>query len=239
MSRKAIIVGATSGIALCLARLYIQNGWSLGLTGRNTERCKWLEGQFPSSTVTIEMELADADIARGQFDKLAGRMEGVDLVVIAAGTGHIDPELPWEKELETIATNVDGFAAIAHASIKLFERQGYGHLAAISSIAGIRGGGAPAYNASKAFVSNYLQGLRHHAYRSGKPIFVTDIQPGFVDTPMAKGDNLFWVAIPEKAAMQIYRALERRKRHCYVTRRWWLIAWALKLLPEPLYLRLS
>ncbi len=239
MNRKAIIVGATSGIAGCLARQYARQGWSLGLTGRDAERLKRLEEELHAETTTIEMDLADSGLARKQFEKLAEQMNGVDLVIIAAGTGHIDPELPWEKELETIATNVEGFAAIAHASIMLFERKGYGHLAAISSVAGIRGGGAPAYNASKAFVSNYLQGLRYRAYRSGKPIYVTDIQPGFVDTPMAQGDGLFWVSSPEKAAMQIYRALERRKRHCYVTRRWRLIAWVLKILPEPLYLRLT
>ena len=239
MNKKAIIVGATSGIASCLARQYANQGWSLGLTGRDTERLKRLEEELHAETIMIEMDLADSGLARKQFEKLAGQMNGVDLVIIAAGTGHIDPELYWEKELETIGTNVEGFAAIAHASIKLFERQGYGYLAAISSIAGIRGGGAPAYNASKAFVSNYLQGLRHRAYRCGKPIYVTDIQPGFVDTPMAQGDGLFWVSSPEKAAMQIYRALERRKRHCYVTRRWRLIAWVLKILPEPLYLRFT
>ncbi len=239
MNKKAIIVGATSGIAGCLAWQYARQGWSLGLTGRDAERLKRLEEELHAETSTIEMDLADSELARKQFEKLAEQMNGVDLVIIAAGAGHIDPELPWEKEMETIATNVEGFAAIAHASIMLFERQGYGHLAAISSIAGIRGGGAPAYNASKAFVSNYLQGLRYRVYRSGKPIYVTDIQPGFVDTPMAQGDGLFWVSSPEKAAMQIYRALERRKRHCYVTRRWRLIAWVLKILPEPLYLRLT
>jgi short-subunit dehydrogenase len=238
MKKHAIIIGATSCIASSLADLYANAGWTLGLTGRNSERLKTLADGLPSKVLTAGMDITDTVEARRVFNALAARMDGVDLVVIAAGTGHIDPELPWDKALNTIATNVQGFAAIAHSAYKYFEGQGHGHLAAISSIAGIRGGEAPAYNASKAFISNYLQGIRYLANKKGKPVLVTDIQPGFVDTPMARGEGLFWVATPEKSARQIYRALENRRRHVYVTRRWRIIAWALKLMPEWLYLKL-
>ena len=54
---------------------------------------------------------------------------------------------------------------------------------------------------------------------AGLPIVVTDIRPGFVDTAMAKGEGLFWVASPHKAARQIYRAIERKAKHACVTRR--------------------
>jgi len=52
---------------------------------------------------------------------------------------------------------------------------------------------------------------------------------------MAQGDRIFWRASTEKAARQIYRAIERNKPHAYVTRRWRLIAWVLKILPNWLY----
>lgn len=67
---------------------------------------------------------------------------------------------------------------------------------------------------------------------------VTDVQPGFVDTQMAKAERRFWVASPEKAARQIAAAIRRRKQHVYVTRRWRLIAWLLRALPDALYSRL-
>jgi short-subunit dehydrogenase len=108
----------------------------------------------------------------------------------------------------------------------------------ISSIAAIRGSGAaPAYAASKAFMSNYLEGLRIKAFKTGLPIVVTDIQPGFVDTAMAQGQGLFWVAPPNTAALQIYKAIERKAKHAYVTRRWSIIGWLLKALPDFLYYR--
>ena len=57
----------------------------------------------------------------------------------------------------------------------------------------------------------------------GAPIVITDIQPGFVDTAMAKEEGLFWVASSLKAAQQIYNAIERNKKHAYITKRWRVI----------------
>ena len=162
-------------------------------------------------------------------------MNGVDLIVISAGTGSGDPGLPWDKEKATLETNVMGFTAMANVAYHHFNQKGSGHLVGISSIAAIRGGGAPAYYASKAFESNYLQSLRYVISRSKASITVTDIQPGFVDTAMAKAENRFWVASPQKAATQIYEAIKRKKKHAYITKRWRLIGWLLKLMPESIY----
>ena len=96
----------------------------------------------------------------------------------------------------------------------------------------------PAYNASKAFMSNYLEGLRVRARTAGLPILVSDIRPGFVDTAMAQGKGLFWVASPQKAASQIYKAIHCQAKHAYVTKRWSVIAWLLKVLPAFLYAKL-
>ncbi len=67
---------------------------------------------------------------------------------------------------------------------------------------------------------------------------VTDVQPGYVDTPMTQGDGLFWVASPQKAAAQIYSAIKKKKKHTYITKRWRLIGWALKVIPDALYHKL-
>jgi len=70
------------------------------------------------------------------------------------------------------------------------------------------------------------------------PITVTDIKPGFVNTAMAKGDGIFWAAPADKAALQIYNAIERKRAHAYITHRWRLIAWILKVMPNCIYERL-
>jgi short-subunit dehydrogenase len=112
-------------------------------------------------------------------------------------------------------------------------------LATTSSVAANRGNRhSPAYSAAKAFQSTYFEGLHVKTRRMGIPLFVTDIQPGFVDTKMAKGPR-FWVSSPQKAARQIIRALDRHRWRVYVTRRWWLIAKVLKWLPGWIYHRLG
>ena len=77
--------------------------------------------------------------------------------------------------------------------------------------------------------------MRKKAARKGIPITVTNIQPGYVDTAMAKGDDKFWVASPREAAEQIYDAIRRKRKHAYVTKRWRLIAWLLKIMPDFLH----
>ena len=147
--------------------------------------------------------------------------------------------MDWNKEKETIDTNILGFSAVANTAMHYFMKKGSGHLVGISSIASIRGSNiAPAYNASKAFMSNYMEGLRIKISKINIPITITDIQPGLVDTAMAKGDGLFWVAPPEKAAAQIYKAIKKKKKKAYITKRWAIIALLLKIMPEFVYNKL-
>ncbi len=236
--KNAIIVGATSGIGLALAEQLVARSYQVGITGRRHELLEEFRQKHGENVCWRCMDVCDPDSATVAFTGLVEELGDVDLVVISAGTCAINHDLAWELEAKTIATNVNGFAAIATAAMKIFLDQGYGHLVGISSIAALRGSReAPAYNASKAFVSNYLEGLRIKAARSRLPIYVTDILPGFVDTAMAQGDGLFWIATPQKAAKQILEAVDNRKHRAYITRRWRLIAWLMKALPDFIYER--
>jgi len=97
---------------------------------------------------------------------------------------------------------------------------------------------APAYFASKAYQINYLEGLRQKAKDTKLPICVTDIRPGFVDTAMAAGENLFWVASVEKAANQIYKAIEHKRDVVYITKRWRIVGFLFWILPKFIHKRL-
>lgn len=237
--KRAIIVGASSGIGRELAIVLSQAGWSVGLMARRQEELDETARRMTSPGIVTVADIADVESAQARFIELAARLGGVELVVLSSGVGFLNPELNWSEEQATIAVNVTGCAALAGAAFREFERAGRGHLVGISSIAALRGGSAaPAYGASKAFLSNYLEALRCRAIKKGLPIAVTDIQPGFVDTAMAKGEGKFWVASPQVAARQIYSAILRRRRHAYVTRRWRLMAWLIRMLPESLYARM-
>lgn len=231
--KNAIIIGATSGIGKALAELLISNGYRVGVTGRRSELLDEFAKKHGGNAVCQQMDVDAPEKAQTGLTELITRLGGADLIVLSAGTGFPNSELAWNLEAATIATNVTGFAALATAAMSYFLQRGSGHLVGISSIAALRGNSeAPAYNASKAFVSNYLEGLRIKAVKSQKPIFVTDILPGFVETRMAQGEGLFWVAKPEKAAEQILTAIRARKRRAFITRRWRLIAFLMRFLPD-------
>ncbi|MBI3013499.1 MAG: SDR family NAD(P)-dependent oxidoreductase [Candidatus Tectomicrobia bacterium] len=236
---KAIIVGASSGIGAALAHVLIQHGYRVGLVARRLPLLLELQKKLGPTSFVKQADIADTAAGRERLYELIREIGGVDLVVISAGTGFINPSLDWDLEEQTIAVNVSGFTAVADVAMHWFLKQSSGHLVSISSIAALRGSGeAPAYNASKAFVSNYMDGLRQKVTKLGVPIIITDIQAGFVDTAMARGEGLFWVASPEKAAVQIYQAIRKKRKHAYVTKRWRLIGWFLKFAPNNLYDRL-
>jgi short-subunit dehydrogenase len=237
--KKAVVVGCSTGIGRELARSLARDGWTLGLAGRSRPGMESLRAECGGGAVVKELDLSDADVAARRFSELLSELGGCDLVVLNSGVGFGNEALEWEKERQTIAVNVTGVARLAGESFKYFLRRGGGHLVGISSISALRGyAHAPAYNASKAFLSSYLQGLRVLAHQRSAPITVTDIQPGFVETPMTQGNpRMFWVATAEEAARQIHRAIRLRKDHAYVTRRWRLVAWLIKIVPEFIYRR--
>jgi short-subunit dehydrogenase len=237
--KKAVIVGASSGIGCSLAKTLAAHGYVVGLAGRRRQLLAGLQAELATPAFIKTLDVAKPAEAMAALRALIREMDGVDLFVISAGTGFENPDLDWHLEQTTIEVNVSGFVAAANVAAEHCQARGTGHIVGISSIAALRGGGrAPAYNASKAFASSYLAGLRQRFHQLRLPIAVTDVQPGFVNTAMAKGPNLFWVASPEKAAEQIFDAIRKRRKHVYVTKRWRLVAWAFKILPDWVYNRL-
>jgi short-subunit dehydrogenase len=236
--KTAIIIGASSGIGRALAVTLSLEGYRVGVVARRTDLLTRLQAELTGPCVIKTLDVSRPELAMPLLRELIDELRDVELFIVNAGIGFENAALAWEHERDTIVVNVLGFAAMVNVAAAHFETRGSGHLVGISSIAALRGlGGAPAYSASKAFVSNYLQAVRYRFNKLKLPVVVTDVQPGFVDTAMAAG-NRFWMASPETAARQIVAAIHARKRHVYITRRWRLIAWLLKVVPDALYSKL-
>ena len=237
--RTAVIIGASAGIGEALAHELNRDGWRLVLLARRLERLEALGQTLAPETVVRRVDVTHDDAAV-IVDEALNELGGVDLVIISAGTGHNNRDLQPEPDVDTVTVNVLGFMTVAQVAMRHFLRRGRGHLVGISSIAALRGNAAgAAYAASKAFQSVYLDGLRDLARQSGLPIAVTEVQPGGVDTAMLKPERplptvvrRLLVASPAVAARQIMRAVRRRSKHAYVTKRYALVALILKLLPR-------
>jgi short-subunit dehydrogenase len=237
VQKKIIIVGASSGIGREIACKYAGIGHKVGVTGRREHLLNELKEKFPEQIFVSCFDVMQND-NRQRIQQLIGEMDGLDILIYNAGYGDPSKELDWSIENTTTRTNVNGFVEIVSFAFNYFAQQGRGQIAVTSSVASVRGNSwAPAYSASKAFMSNYAESLNIKAKRLKKNIVVTDIRPGFINTKMAKANGQFWVVTKEKAAEQIIHAIQKKRRVAYVSRRWWLIAQLMKMMPFGIYRR--
>ena len=234
--KTAIVFGATSGIGKEISKLLLNNGYKVAITGRRLEKLKELKSKYSDQVYIVQNDIQKVDKVEEVFNKIINEFSTIDLIIQSSGVGHINPTLDWDKEEETILTNVVGVTKLYDLSFNLFRNQGFGHLVGITSIASIRGNrGAPAYFSSKAYQKAYLESLymKTKTIKSNK-VFITDVCPGFVDTAMALGDGIFWMVPLDKAVKQIYKAIKNKKRVVYISKRWKLIALVLKMAPARL-----
>ena len=239
MKKTIIIIGATSGIGKALFKCYAKEGNRLGIVGRRTNLLDKLSQRYPAYTVTVTADITKQDEIEQAIISLQKELGSIDLAIVCAGTGDLNPSLDYDVEHSSIDTNVKGWTFVVDMLYHIFERQGHGHLVAITSAGGLRGEPmAPAYSATKAYQINYMEALRKKAYKAGGNIIVTDVRPGLVDTAMAKGEGLFWVMPVEKVARQICKAIRLKKSKVYVTKRWHILAIVNKILPFFLYKRM-
>ena len=237
--KRIIIVGATSGTGRKMAELYAAAGNIVGITGRRKELLDEIENIFPGKIKTECFDVTgNENIER--LTALIQKIGGLDVLVYSSGIGELSKGLEWEIDKLTVDTNVNGFIEISNWAFNYFLDQDNGRMAVISSIAANRGNSwAPSYSASKAFQSNYFEALAIKVNKMKKDIGITCVEPGFVATKMAKGNKRFWIVPLEKAARQIITGIEKKKQKVYVSKRWWLVAKLMRLVPFWLYKRIG
>lgn len=233
--KKAIIIGASSGIGRALAKKLSVEGYTVALTGRSLEKLQELQKELSGESIARQIDVRDLREAMHALRNLIMALHGLDLIIINAGVYFHNDELRWDFEESMIKVNALGFAGMANVAAGYFGEQGSGCIVGISSVAAHRGSGrSPAYNASKAFISNYMEGLRQKF--SATPVRIIDIRPGFVDTEMVRGrKGLFGIISPERAANEIHAAITKGKKIAYVPSWWRIVMWFFKRLPEFLY----
>jgi NADP-dependent 3-hydroxy acid dehydrogenase YdfG len=230
---KILIVGASSGIGRGLAESYLRNGHQVAITGRRQELLKELESAFPENCISA---VQDVRLENHPYEDLIRRMGGLDLFIYNAGYGDVSKEINPDLETDITQTNVLGYVRAVSFAFDWFTNHGGGQIAQTSSVAAVRGNGhAPGYSASKAFMSNFAEGLNLKAYKLRLSIAVTDIRPGFVATKMAKSEKLFWVVPVGRAVQLMRRAISKKVRVAYISPRWKLVALLIRALPFSIY----
>lgn len=234
-TRKAIVIGASSGIGMEVAKLLVKEGWQVGVAARRVELLQDL------GAVAIEQIDVTKEDATEALQRLIEKTGGMDLFFYASGIGKQNRELQEDIELATLQTNGVGFTRMIGEAYRFFARQGRGHIAAITSIAGTKGlGPAPSYSATKAMQNTYLQALEQQAHARGLDIRFTDIRPGFVDTALLSGDFRYPMMLkPECVAREIVNAIGRRQHIRVIDWRYRILTTVWRRIPRFIWRRLT
>ena len=214
--KNAVIIGASSGMGMEVAKLLLAEGFRLGIAARREDRLQALKQLAPDRVVTATIDVTSEE-APQRLRLLIEELGGMDLYFHVSGIGKQNRTLTPDIELNTVNTNGMGFTRMVGEAYRYFAERGQGHIAALTSIAGTKGlGPAPSYSATKAFQNIYLQSLEQQANARGLKIRFTDIRPGFVDTDLLAGDFHYPMMLkPDKVARQIVKAIHN-KRHVVV-----------------------
>jgi NAD(P)-dependent dehydrogenase (short-subunit alcohol dehydrogenase family) len=244
--RRAIVIGASSGIGAALVRRLALQGYRVAALARRAKELEniseTVNANFPDSggeqrILVYAHDVTEYEVIPALFQDIVRDLGGLDLIVYVAGTQPrvAADEFNFEKDAAMIQVNLLGAIAWLNQAAIRFGRARRGHIVGISSIAGDRGRvGSPVYNTSKAGLNTYLEALRNRLARRG--VTVTTIKPGFVDTVnLANAPKTFWVISPEDAAAQIYLAILRKRSTVYVPRRWGLVGLIIRHIPSSIF----
>ena len=233
--KRAIVIGASSGIGKEVAKLLIKDGWTVGVAARRVDMLKEL-----SADATEQIDVTKED-ATERLQTLISRLGGMDLFFYASGIGKQNRELQEDIEIATMETNAVGFTRMIGESYRYFAERGEGHIAAITSIAGTKGlGPAPAYSATKAMQNTYLEALEQQANARELKIRFTDIRPGFVDTALLSGDFHYPMMLkPESVAKEIVRAINSKKHVRVIDWRYRLLTALWRIIPRWIWRRIK
>ncbi len=244
--RRAIVIGASSGIGEAMVRRLTSAGCRVALVARRQDQldriARAVKEAGSGEAYAHAHNVADFAEIPGLFDTIVDELGGLDILIYAAGVMPevVEGEYDFAKDRAMIEVNLLGAMAWMNPAAAFFEAQRRGTIAGISSIAGERGRrGNPGYCTSKAALSTYLESLRNRLSRYG--VNVVTIKPGFVDTAMTRGKKgLFWLISADTAAQ---RALDVARRGTgaisFLSWRWRTVALVVRSIPSFVFRQLN
>ena len=118
--KKAIIIGASSGIGKALALELSKRGYVIGLCARRLPLLEEVASACPSKTFIKQLDAQNAEEMRKKIEELIAEMQGVDIIIYNSGIGESSSR--WEKEEPMHLVNAVGFAAIANLAYYYFKK---------------------------------------------------------------------------------------------------------------------
>ena len=222
--KRAIVIGASSGIGREVSKLLLADGWIVGVAARREDRLMEIKSANPGMVEVMRIDVTAAD-APGRLLELARRLGGVSLFVYCSGVGRQNAGLDSDVELSTVDVNVKGFTAMVDTMFNYMAK-------------GL--GVAPSYSATKAYQNTYIQALEQLSNMRRLHLRFTDIRPGFVDTDLLSGSGGYPMLMDkETVARQMLRAIYAHRHVHVIDWRYRLLVFAWRLMPRWLWRKLN
>lgn len=243
--QRAIVVGASSGIGEAIARELSAAGTAVALVGRRTTELERVAATLKGGAAKVAIATHDVreyDATPAVFERLVAELGGLDLLVYAAGIQYNPEESVYDfaQDRAMIEVNVIGAIVWTNLAAARFEAQRGGSIVGISSIAGERGRRTmPAYTASKAALTTWLEALRNRVSRYG--VNVVTVKPGFVDTALTQHLAKKPMMIPAARAASLILSAARRggSPSVFIPGQWQLVAMIVRSIPSFLFRKLD
>ena len=239
MMKRAIVIGASSGIGREVCKLLIADGWHVGIAARREDKLAEIKAASPQSVEMMRIDVT-ADDAPERLLALVKALGGVNLFVFCSGVGKQNAGLDRGVELSTVDVNVKGFTCMIDTIFNYMAENLGGDIAVISSIAGTKGlGVAPSYSATKAYQNTYVQALEQLANMRRLHIRFTDICPGFVDTPLLAGGKYPMLMDKTVVARKLLRAVKAHRHVRVIDWRYRILVFFWRLIPNFIWRKLN
>jgi decaprenylphospho-beta-D-erythro-pentofuranosid-2-ulose 2-reductase len=240
---SVLILGASSDVAMCVARKFASEKFDIFLAARNSDRLKPLQADL-NIRYGIRCSIYEFDaVAFEGHENFILALPELPLVTVCA-FGYLGDEgkarQAVPETIRIIHTNFTGAVTILNAIANRYKLKKEGCIIGISSVAGERGRSSNyIYGSAKAGFTAYLSGLRNEMYPFH--VRVITILPGFISSKMTSHLNLPkpLTSTPDQVAARIFNAFKKKKDIVYVKWFWRWIMLIIKLLPEFLFKRLK
>jgi short-subunit dehydrogenase len=223
-SRVVVLIGGSSGIGRATAHLLAAQGGALVLASRGraalAETAAECRARGARRVSVHAVDVRERDGVEVLVEEAVAEHGRIDAVINAAGVAAYGDflDIPAEIFDAVTETNVRGCANVARAALRVFRRQGHGHLVLLGSVLGhIAVPGMTPYVISKHAVAALGRQLTLEN-RDLAGVHITVVSPGSVDTPIYRQAANYSgrparppapVAHPHTVARAVLGALER------------------------------
>lgn len=183
-NKTALITGASSGMGRDMARYLASISYDLILVARREDRLFELKEELKGVDVKIiPLDLSKAENCFKLYDEV--KDDNVEFLINNAGFGAYGKfsEVPLEKELELIDTNIKALHILTKLFIKDMIKRNKGYILNVGSAAGFLAGPTfSSYYASKNYVVRLTEAIHEEMRRDKINVKVSALCPGPVNT---------------------------------------------------------